>query len=74
MQAVRDGLGLAVLPDFLAAARADLRPVLKDGVTLRRSYWLACRNDLRFVPREKAVILALIKELRARAGLLMPSG
>lgn len=72
MRAVRDGLGLAVLPDFLAASQPDLVPVLKGAVFLRRSYWLACRSDLRFAPREKAVITMLVDSLRARAALLMP--
>lgn len=72
MRATCDGLGLAVLPDFLAANRPDLRPVLPEAVSLRRSYWLACRNDLRFAPREKAVIAALIEGLRARARLFLP--
>ena len=72
MRAVRDGLGLGVLPDFLAGQQPDLQPVLKASVFLRRSYWMACRGDLRFAPREKAVITMLIESLRARAGLLMP--
>lgn len=72
MRAVRHGMGLAVLPDFLAGAQPDLVPVLKGAVFLRRSYWLACRSELRFAPREKAVISLLVESLRARSGLLMP--
>ncbi|PZO66718.1 MAG: LysR family transcriptional regulator [Paracoccus denitrificans] len=72
MMAVRHGLGLAVLPDFLAAGREDLVPVLKDTVALRRSYWLACRSELRFAPREKAVITALIDSMRAQEPRLLP--
>ena len=72
MRAVRDGMGLAVLPDFLASGQPDLVPVLKGSVFLRRSYWLACRSDLRFAPREKAVIGMLVDSLRGRSAMLMP--
>lgn len=74
MQAVRDGLGLAVLPDFLAARHAELIPVLAETITLRRGYWLSCRSDLREAPREGAVIAALRQAFAALAAEMLPNG
>ncbi len=71
--AVRQGLGLAVLPCFLAAKHPELRPIMGDEIVLHRSYWMVCRNDLRFAPRESALIEALQRSFRAQADLLSPS-
>ena len=71
MKAVRHGLGLAVLPDCLASRHSDIRPVLGDTVALQRSYWTACRSDLRHAPRESVVIEEMMRSIRARAALLL---
>ncbi len=70
--AVREGLGIAVLPDYLAKAHPDLRPVLPDEVALTRSYWLACRRNLLSNARERAVIERLLSSTKALQPYLMP--
>lgn len=63
------GLGLAVLPDYMAAG---LVPVLPDAVRLRRCYWLTCHRDLRQQQRIRRVIEFLKDAVAARAGMLEP--
>lgn len=71
LAAARGGLGLCVLPDYIARDCADLHLVLPDQVALTRSYWLTCHRDLRQIPRERAVIAYLTEALRAREGQLL---
>lgn len=73
LQAVRNGQGLAVLPDFLARQYLDLVPVLTKDVSLRRSYWLACRRELRFAPREAQVIDRLIEATKVMRPSMLPN-
>lgn len=49
------GVGLAVLPCFMAAERRDLVCVLPDEVTLTRSFWLMMHADSRDLARIRAV-------------------
>lgn len=72
LQAVRNGQGLAVLPDFLARQHLDLMPVLTKEVSLRRTYWLACRRELRFAPREAQVIERLIDATKTMRPSMLP--
>lgn len=50
------GLGLCVLPFFMTAGTALLRPVLADEVRLTRSYWLVAHADTKDLPAHRAVI------------------
>lgn len=72
LSATRSGLGLCVLPDYLARPCDDLVPVLPDQITLRRNYWLTCHRDVRQMRRERAVIRFLQDRIPAQAGLLLP--
>lgn len=72
LSATRRGLGLCVLPDYLAAGQDDLLPVLPDQITLRRNYWLTCHRDLRQMRRERAVIRFLQDRITALAPVLLP--
>lgn len=72
LAATRRGLGLCVLPDYMAAGHDDLRPVLPDQIRLRRHYWLTCHRDLRQMRRERAVIRFLQERIAPLAPLLMP--
>jgi DNA-binding transcriptional LysR family regulator len=56
LTATRNGLGLCVLPYFIASRYPDLRMVLPDEVDLKRHYWITCHRDLRHVSRVRAVI------------------
>lgn len=73
LNAVENGLGLAVVPDFLRRDRPHLIPVLPDEIEIRRSYWLACRQDLRNAPRESVIIDHLLEELRHYRNIFAPS-
>jgi DNA-binding transcriptional LysR family regulator len=48
------GLGIGILPTFIADRDRRLMPILADRVTLRRQYWTAMREELRGVPRYRA--------------------
>lgn len=45
LTATRNGLGLCVLPFFIARQYSELQPVLSQ-LKLDRHYWLVCHNDL----------------------------
>jgi DNA-binding transcriptional LysR family regulator len=49
--AAQQGLGLAILPCFLAAQDPNLIPVLPDEVDITRQFWMYCREDLRKLKR-----------------------
>ncbi len=51
--ALRGGIGLGVLPCFIAATEPDLVRVLPDDVMLSRSYWMVTHADTRDVARVK---------------------
>lgn len=56
LTATLSGLGLCVLPIFIAERYPELQAVLKDDVDLCRHYWIACHHDLRQVARVRTVI------------------
>ena len=53
--AVRGGLGLCVLPIYLARGDRHVVEVLPDEITLQRSYWLSAHVELANLPRVRAV-------------------
>ncbi|RVG84009.1 LysR family transcriptional regulator [Sinorhizobium meliloti] len=55
LKAVRQGLGLCVLPHFMAKDEPNLEIVLPDEIELKRTYWLICHRDLIAIPRVRAV-------------------
>lgn len=64
LQAVRAGIGIGILPCFMAAQEPELQAVLPEAVTVTRSFWLSCHEDLRKVRR----IAVLWDYLRRIAG------
>lgn len=74
LTAALHGLGLVVLPHFLARRYPVLRIVLPGEVELRRTYWLTCHRDVRQSRREKAVIGFIVERMRAHAGMLCRAG
>ncbi|SSC67217.1 LysR family transcriptional regulator [Ciceribacter selenitireducens] len=56
LTATRSGLGLCVLPIFIAERYPELQVVLEDEIDLCRHYWIACHHDLRQVARVRTVI------------------
>jgi DNA-binding transcriptional LysR family regulator len=55
LTATRNGLGLCVLPMFIANQHKELQLVLPE-VVLHRQYWIVCHNDLLQVARIRAVM------------------
>ncbi|MEN8723329.1 MAG: LysR family transcriptional regulator [Alphaproteobacteria bacterium] len=53
---VRTGNGLAILPDFMVKPGDGLLPVLEDEIVVTRSFWLSVHQDIRTLPRVRAVI------------------
>ncbi len=66
LAAVRSGLGVGVLPYYIAAKYPELQIVLPHEVRLTRTYWLACHRDLRMARWIEAVIAFLSDALRSR--------
>ncbi|WVT72876.1 LysR family transcriptional regulator [Sinorhizobium chiapasense] len=67
LKAVRQGLGLCVLPHFMAREEPDLEIVLPEEIELKRTYWMVCHRDLVAVPRVKAVrefLMQIVRESR----------
>ncbi|MTH79890.1 LysR family transcriptional regulator [Paracoccus aestuariivivens] len=71
LAAVRNGVGIGVLPHFIAAKYAGLEIVLPKQVRLTRTYWLTCHRDVRIMRWAGAVIEFLAESLAERAKDLM---
>jgi len=63
------GLGLAVLPCFIADGRADLERVV--SAVVMRDLWLVVHAELRGVPRVRAVTDFIAQIVREGEGLLL---
>jgi DNA-binding transcriptional LysR family regulator len=68
--AASNGLGIAMLPSFVAAQNKDLRPVLPNYFSVR-DIWLSVHEDLLHVGRIKALTNFLDKQVAADASFLM---
>jgi len=80
LAAARCGLGLCVLPHYMACHYPELEPVIAREVFLERHYWAICHNDLAAAPRIRT-FMNFIRTEAARAsseffgeGLLAPEG
>lgn len=74
LAAVRHGLGVGVLPYYIAAKYPELRLVLPHEVRLTRTYWLTCHRDVRMMRWTGAVIEFLTTALHARGKELEMAG
>lgn len=54
--ALASGIGLGVLPVFLAGKTPELVRVMEDELTLTRSYWLSMHADSQRILRIRAVV------------------
>ena len=68
--AASSGLGIAMLPSFVAAHNKDLRPVLPSHFSVR-DIWLSVHEDLLHIGRIKAVMNFLDKRVAADTSFLM---
>jgi len=55
LQAALSGLGIAILPSFMAEPVTGLVPVLKDGIEIIRSFWMIMPNEYRKIDRMNLV-------------------
>jgi DNA-binding transcriptional LysR family regulator len=69
VEAVRQGAGIGLLPNFLAAD-ADVVPVLPDVFERQLPIWAVARPESLRSARVQAVISALKDEVRDRSALL----
>ncbi len=74
LQATVAGLGIAVLPCFMAAGRGDLACVLPDEVSLIRGFWLMMHADSRDLARIRAVADYIYATVEAERALFAPEG
>lgn len=72
MSAARQGLGLCVLPGYIARTQPELVRILPEEITLTRTYWLTCHRDVRPIPRERAVMAFLAQSITAHEEDLLP--
>mgnify|MGYP000636901199 CR=1 FL=1 len=59
LAAVRAGVGIAILPDFLTEGDATLQRVSADDAVFRRDVWLAVHSDMKAATGIRTVIEAL---------------
>jgi DNA-binding transcriptional LysR family regulator len=55
LQAALSGLGIAILPSFMAEPVAGLVPVLKEEIEIIRSFWMIMPNEYRKIDRMNLV-------------------
>ncbi len=68
LAAVEAGLGLGVLPSYMATRLASLDVVLPDEIKVTRNFWVSMHEDMRHIRRVIAVwdwIQKVVKEERA---------
>nr|WP_314625323.1 LysR family transcriptional regulator [uncultured Noviherbaspirillum sp.] len=71
--AVRMGLGLAVLPHFMAAGDAQLERLPLAGGPAAREIWLVVHPDVRRSPRVRLIADLLVEVVSGGADVLAPS-
>ncbi|MFT0860437.1 LysR family transcriptional regulator [Ancylobacter sp. G4_0304] len=69
VEAVRSGLGIGILHDFLATRYSDLERILPE-ICFTRTYWIATHNDLRGINRVKELVDYIIAQVRLRGAAL----
>ena len=70
MNAVASGVGIGVIPYFMANQNASLVPVLPE-VNIIRGYWLQVHPDTRYLVRIRATIDFMVERIRADENLFM---
>jgi len=68
-----NGIGLALLPCFLADQMPELVPVLGDASALERDLWVVTHEDLRHVARMEAVVNFLTATFKKESKILLGS-
>lgn len=68
------GCGLCVLPCFMASEDSRLRRVLKDKISLTRSYWLIVHSDMRDLARVRVTSDFIADQIRGARQRFLTSG
>jgi DNA-binding transcriptional LysR family regulator len=63
--AVAHGAGIGLLPSFIGTYDDRLLPVLRQDVTIKQSFWLAVREDVRHSRRIEVFVKWLVKQVQA---------
>ncbi len=71
LHAVRAGMGLAILPCFMASQQPDLEVVLEGEVDVVRSFWIAARSEQRELLRVRLLWQFLRQAIAINQGFLM---
>jgi len=66
LAAARSGLGLCVLPHYMACHYPELQPVIPRELHLERAYWAICHQDIATAPRIR-ILLSFIHAEAARS-------
>lgn len=72
VEAVRAGLGLGVLHQFIARSDPDFEPVLAERRALR-TYWLVIHEDVRALGRIRAVVDHIVATCEANRAAFLPA-
>jgi DNA-binding transcriptional LysR family regulator len=67
---VQSGVGVGVLPRFLAQPHPELIQILSDQVRVERTLWILVHQDVRQLPRVKTVIAWLTRQANENRTLL----
>jgi DNA-binding transcriptional LysR family regulator len=73
LEAVRDGVGIGMFPDYMIRDEDNVRRILSDEVETEREFWLAIHADLRNVPRMAAVFNFIKQVFQADETFRRPS-
>ncbi len=72
LNAVLSGVGIGILPQFMAAGEPGLVRVLEAQVALTRTFWLVTHSDLHLLPRIRATRDFIARQVREARGLFLP--
>lgn len=72
LKATEAGLGVCVLPNFMAVNNPNLVPVLRDKVRLKRTFWLLINSDMKGLARIKALRDFIVQQTRTARTLFLP--
>ncbi|MGO4713383.1 LysR family transcriptional regulator [Bradyrhizobium sp. 2TAF24] len=67
------GFGIAVLPHFMARSEERLQPILRDSVSILRSFWLLMHADSKDLARIRAAADYIYATVERERGLFNPT-
>lgn len=72
LEATIQGFGLCVLPRFMAATNGQLNRLLKNDLSLKRSFYMITHSDIRNLARIQVVLDFIANEVSASRHVFMP--